>query len=61
MSRRSSYKERVEEIFGLTDPIVIAVINRGEDGVFTPDNLALVERLTAGGGAAARRWTPTGW
>ncbi|WP_425063850.1 efflux RND transporter permease subunit [Pyruvatibacter mobilis] len=40
------YKERVEEIFGLTDPIVIAVINRGEDGVFTPDNLALVERLT---------------
>lgn len=41
------YKERVEEVFGLTDPIVIAVIDRDEDGVFDADNLALVERLTS--------------
>lgn len=41
------YKERVEEIFGLTDPIVVAVIDKGEDGVFDADNLALVEYLTS--------------
>lgn len=41
------YKERVEQVFGLTDPIVVAVINKSEDGVFHTDNLALVESLTS--------------
>ena len=40
------YKERVEETFGLTDPVVIAVIDRDDDGIFDPGNLSLVERLT---------------
>ena len=41
------YKERVEKVFGLTDPIVVAVINKGGNGVFDTDNLALVESLTS--------------
>ena len=41
------YKERVEEVFGLTDPIVVAVIDKDKDGVFDTDNLALVQRLTS--------------
>lgn len=40
------YKNHIEEIFGLTDPIVIAVIDQDEDGIFDPANLELVERLT---------------
>ena len=40
------YKNQIEEMFGLTDPIVIGVIDRDADGIFDPDNLALVERLT---------------
>jgi len=41
-----AYKERVENLFGLTDPIVIAVMDRDEDGIFDADTLALVETLT---------------
>lgn len=40
------YKNHIEEIFGLTDPIVVAVIDKDEDGIFDPDNLGLVKRLT---------------
>jgi len=40
------YRDKVEDIFGLRDPIVIAVINKGEKGVFNPESLALVDWLT---------------
>jgi hypothetical protein len=40
------HRERVEEIFGLKDPIVAAVIAEDADGVFDPDSLALVEWLS---------------
>lgn len=40
------YRERVEEIFGLRDPIVVAVINKGDKGVFNPQSLALIKWLT---------------
>ena len=40
------YKEKMEEVFGLTDPLVIAVVNHGENGIFEPETLALVAELT---------------
>jgi predicted RND superfamily exporter protein len=40
------YREQVKEIFGLADPIVIAVFQDGEAGVFTPEGLLLVESLS---------------
>jgi len=40
------YREQVREIFGLEDPIVVAVINDGAEGIFNPDSLALVDDLT---------------
>ena len=39
-------RDRVEEIFGLKDPIVTAVIADDEDGVFDPETLALVQWLS---------------
>ncbi|MEQ8967976.1 MAG: outer membrane lipoprotein-sorting protein [Azospirillaceae bacterium] len=47
------YRDRVEEIFGLRDPIVVAVVadeaapeGGGAGGVYTPETLQLVDRLT---------------
>jgi predicted RND superfamily exporter protein len=40
------YKNHIEDVFGLTDPIVVAVIDEDDDGIFDAENLALVERLT---------------
>ncbi len=40
------YRDQVEEVFGLKDPMVIAVINKGEYGVFNPQSLQLVQWLT---------------
>lgn len=40
------YREHVRETFGLEDPIVIAVINDDESGIFNPASLALVGELT---------------
>jgi hydrophobe/amphiphile efflux-3 (HAE3) family protein len=40
------YREKVKAQFGLSDPIVIAVINKSENGVFNPQSLQLVSRLT---------------
>jgi len=40
------YRDQVREIFGLEDPIVVAVINDGTEGIFNPDSLALVDELT---------------
>ena len=36
------YRDKVREIFGLNDPLVIAVVNNGENGVFNPGSLSLV-------------------
>ncbi|MFT6958394.1 MAG: putative RND superfamily exporter protein [Halieaceae bacterium] len=40
------YREKVKEQFGLSDPLVIAVVSEGGGGVFTPQTLQLVEWLT---------------
>ena len=40
------YREHVRDIFGLEDPIVVAVINDGPEGIFNPESLALVDNLT---------------
>ena len=40
------YRDHVRDVFGLEDPIVVAVINDGPQGIFNPDSLALVDRLT---------------
>lgn len=40
------YRDQVKEVFGLKDPMVIAVINKGEQGVFNPETLQLVQWLT---------------
>lgn len=42
------YRDKVKEIFGLTDPMVIAVASNDIHGVFNPDSLALVNWLTEG-------------
>lgn len=39
-------RDRVRAIFGLSDPMVIAVVNEGPEGIFTPHTLALVSWLT---------------
>ena len=39
------YKEKVKEIFGLADPMVMAVIN--EDGIFNPGTLKLIYDLNS--------------
>ena len=40
------YREKVEELFGLADPIVIAVTNDSPAGIYNPDSLRLVQELT---------------
>lgn len=40
------YKDKVEQLFSLTDPIVIAVIDH--DGIFNAENLALLKQLSDG-------------
>ena len=41
------YRDKVKEIFGLTDPMVIAVVNESPQGIFNPHTLGLVDWLTA--------------
>ena len=40
------FRDKVEDIFGLQDPMVIALVNEGETGIFNPHSLELVEWLT---------------
>lgn len=40
------YREKVEDIFGLTDPMVIAIVDTSENGIFNPQTLALIQQLT---------------
>lgn len=39
-------REKTRKLFGLEDPLVIAVVNEGEHGVFNPHTLALLKWLT---------------
>ena len=40
------YRDKVKAQFGLSDPIVVAVINESESGVFNPGSLALIQWLS---------------
>ncbi|MFK5947190.1 MAG: MMPL family transporter [Methylococcales bacterium] len=40
------YRDQVEETFGLKDPMVIAVVNKSENGVFNPQTLELIQWIT---------------
>jgi hydrophobe/amphiphile efflux-3 (HAE3) family protein len=40
------YNNKVEEIFNTKKMIIVGVVNEGSDGVFNPDTLSLVERLS---------------
>lgn len=37
-----AYRDKVKETFGLDDPLVIAIINENESGIFNPSTLELV-------------------
>jgi hydrophobe/amphiphile efflux-3 (HAE3) family protein len=40
------YNKKVEEIFGTDKLIIVGVVNEGPSGIFNPDTLELVERLS---------------
>ena len=40
------YRDHVRDVFGLEDPIVLAVVNDGPEGVFNPASLGLVDEFT---------------
>ena len=40
------YRDQVEATFGLKDPMVIAIVNKGYQGIFNPQTLQLVQWLT---------------
>lgn len=40
------YRAKVKDIFGLKDPMVIAIVNDGKTGVFNPETLKLVDWFT---------------
>ncbi|MBV1877990.1 MAG: outer membrane lipoprotein-sorting protein [Pseudomonadales bacterium] len=40
------YQNQIKEVFGLADPIIVALFQQGESGIFTPEALMLVEALT---------------
>ena len=40
------YQKKSEEIFGLKDPMVIAITSEHSSGVFTPQTLKLIDQLT---------------
>ena len=40
------YREKVKDIFGLSDPVVVAIVNDDPTGIFNPYSLHLVNRLT---------------
>jgi len=40
------YKNKVKEMFGLSDPMVIAIVNESDQGIYNADTLALVQWLS---------------
>jgi uncharacterized protein len=41
-----AFRDHVEEVFGLKDPMVVAVASKHKDGIYTPRALALVDQLS---------------
>ena len=41
-----AFRDHVEDVFGLKDPMVIAIVDDGRYGVYTPGNIALLQWLT---------------
>ncbi len=41
-----TYRDQVEDTFGLRDPVVVAVVRDGPGGIYTPETLALVRDVT---------------
>jgi predicted RND superfamily exporter protein len=39
-------RDIVENTFGLSDPVVLAVVNNGKNGIFNPETLSLINWLT---------------
>ncbi len=40
------YRDKVKDTFGLKDPLVVAIVNKGPEGVFNPESLKLVKWLS---------------
>ncbi len=40
------FRDKVKDTFGLKDPLVVAVVNNGPQGVFNPESLSLIKWLT---------------
>lgn len=40
------YREKVKDIFGLSDPVVVAIVNDAPTGIFNPQSLHLVNWMT---------------
>lgn len=40
------YNDHVEEVFGLSDPVIVAVVSEDPNGIFTPRGLNLVQSLS---------------
>ncbi len=40
------YRKQVEAVFGLSDPVIVAVTRSGPKGIFTPEGLNFVSNLT---------------
>lgn len=40
------YRDTLEEVFGLSDPVILAVVNEGPNGIFNPRSLNLINFLS---------------
>ncbi len=40
------YNDQVEDVFGIKDTMIIGIVNEQDGGIFNPETLALVRRLT---------------
>ncbi len=40
------YRDQVKEMFGLSDPVIMAIVNEGDKGIYEPETLNLITWLT---------------
>lgn len=40
------YRDKVKEQFGLSDPMVVVIVNHSEKGIYTAETMSLIESLT---------------
>jgi predicted RND superfamily exporter protein len=40
------YRDKVKEQFGLSDPMVLTIVNNSEEGIYTPETMQLIDSLT---------------